>query len=99
LELQLRQWGISPLAGVDEAGVGAWAGPVVAAAVILPRDFLLAGLNDSKLLSERRRAALFDGIHECAVAVGVGQVEVAEKKPTEYLLGSKCWPVNVQSRR
>jgi ribonuclease HII len=74
----LRQRGISPLAGVDEAGVGAWAGPVVAAAVILPHDFSLAGLNDSKLLSARRRAALFDGIHECAVAVGVGQVEVAE---------------------
>ena len=77
-EQQLRQQGISPLAGVDEAGVGAWAGPVVAAAVILPRDFSLAGLNDSKLLSASRRAVLFDGIHECAVAVGVGQAEVAE---------------------
>jgi ribonuclease HII len=77
-EQQLRQRGISPLAGVDEAGVGAWAGPVVAAAVILPRDFSLEGLNDSKLLSARRRAALFDRIRECAVAVGVGQVEVAD---------------------
>jgi ribonuclease HII len=67
-----------PAAGVDEAGVGAWAGPVLAAAVILLRDFSLAGLNDSKLLSARRRAALFDSIRECAVAVGVGQVEVAD---------------------
>jgi ribonuclease HII len=78
IEQHFRQQGIAPVAGVDEAGVGAWAGPVVAAAVILPRDFPLAGLNDSKLLSARRRTALFDGIRECAVAVGVGQVEVAD---------------------
>jgi ribonuclease HII len=50
----------------------------VAAAVILPPTFSLAGLNDSKLLSARRRAALFDAIQECAVAVGVGRVEVPE---------------------
>ena len=43
-EQHFRQRGISPVAGVDEAGVGAWAGPVVAAAVILPRDFSLSGL-------------------------------------------------------
>lgn len=70
-EQQFRQQG-SLVAGVDEVGVGAWAGPVVAAAVILPRDFSLAGLNDSKLLTARRRAALFGSIRECAVAVGVG---------------------------
>ena len=77
-EQQFRQSDSSLVAGVDEVGVGACAGPVVAAAVILPRDFSLAGLNDSKLLSARRRAALFDAIRECALAVGVGQVEVAE---------------------
>jgi ribonuclease HII len=77
-EQHFWQQGISPVAGVDEAGVGAWAGPVVAAAVILPRTFSLAGLNDSKLLSARRRAAPFDAIQECAVAVGVGRVEVPE---------------------
>jgi ribonuclease HII len=77
-EQQFQKHGISPVAGVDEAGVGAWAGPVVAAAVILPDKFSLAGLNDSKLLSARRRAALFDAIRECAVAVGVGQAEVSE---------------------
>lgn len=77
-EQQFRQQDSSLVAGVDEVGVGAWAGPVVAAAVILPRDFSLAGLNDSKLLSARRRAALFDSIRKCAVAVGVGQVEVAD---------------------
>jgi ribonuclease HII len=93
-ELQLRRRGISPLAGVDEAGVGAWAGPVVAAAVILPRNFSLAGLNDSKLLSARRRAALFDGIHECAVAVGVGQAEVAEID-----LLNICWAAMLARQR
>lgn len=47
---------------VDEVGVGAWAGPVIAAAVILPRQFSLAGLNDSKLLSPKRREMLFAAI-------------------------------------
>jgi ribonuclease HII len=78
IEQHFRRQVISPVAGVDEAGVGAWAGPVIAAAVILPRDFSLNGLNDSKLLSAKRRAALFDAIRECAVAVGVGQAEVTE---------------------
>jgi ribonuclease HII len=78
LEQHFWQRGISPVAGVDEAGVGAWAGPVIAAAVILPRNFSLPGLNDSKLLSARRRAALFEAIRDCAVAVGLGRVEMAE---------------------
>jgi len=69
---------VSPIAGVDEVGVGAWAGPVIAAAVILPREISLEGLNDSKLLSAKRRATLFDAIHACAIASGVGRVEVAE---------------------
>jgi len=75
---QLWQAGISPVAGVDEVGVGAWAGPVIAAAVILPQELSLTGLTDSKLLSAKRRAALFDAIGKCAIAIGVGQVEVAE---------------------
>ena len=91
-EQQLRQQGISPLAGVDEAGVGAWAGPVVAAAVILPRDFSLAGLNDSKLLSASRRAALFDGIHE-RCGSGWGRAGGGRgNRPAEYLLGSNAGP-------
>ena len=74
----LWQEGISPVVGVDEVGVGAWAGPVIAAAVILPHDISLAGLNDSKLLSAKRRATLFDAIRQCALAIGVGRVEVTE---------------------
>lgn len=65
------------VAGVDEAGRGPWAGPVVAAAVVLDPARIPAGLNDSKQLSAARRAALFDDIMAVA-AVGVGIVEVAE---------------------
>jgi ribonuclease HII len=68
----------SPVAGVDEVGVGALAGPVIAAAVILPRNISLPGLNDSKLLSTKRREELFSAIRKCAVAVAIGQVEVEE---------------------
>ena len=60
-----------PVCGVDEAGRGPWAGPVVAAAVILDPGNLPVGLNDSKKLSEERREALFDQIWEQA-RVGIG---------------------------
>lgn len=63
------------IAGVDEAGRGPLAGPVVAAAVILPQDFSLLGVNDSKKLSEKRRNELFDQIKETAVAWSVGIVD------------------------
>ena len=55
--------------------------------MILPRDFSLASLNDSKLLSARRRVALLDSIRKCAEAVGVGQVEVADIVRLNILLG------------
>ena len=60
--------------GIDEAGRGPLAGPVVAAAVILPRDIDIYYLNDSKKLTERRRELLYEEIMEKAVAVGVGLV-------------------------
>ena len=66
----------APVAGVDEAGRGPWAGPVVAAAVILDRAAVPEGLNDSKKLTAKRRALLFDLIRQQArVGVGVGSVE------------------------
>ena len=68
------------VAGIDEAGRGPFAGPVVAAAVVLPTDLpaLLSGhLDDSKKLSHRQREALFEVITRCA-AVGVGRAEVDE---------------------
>ncbi len=65
------------VAGVDEAGRGPWAGPVVAAAVILNRARFPAGLNDSKKLSEAVRTHLHDAIAASA-AVGIGMASVAE---------------------
>ena len=70
--------GGGPIAGVDEAGRGPWAGPVVAAAVVLDPAAVPPGLDDSKKLSAARRAALFDAVLEQAVAVGVGQASVEE---------------------
>ena len=60
--------------GIDEAGRGPLAGPVVAAAVILPRDIDIYYLNDSKKVTERRREILYDEICEKAIGYGVGIV-------------------------
>ena len=57
---------------MDEAGRGPLAGPVVAAAVVLPEDFNVLGIDDSKKLSEKRREELFDKIREGAVTWGIG---------------------------
>ncbi|MEL6203493.1 MAG: ribonuclease HII [Pseudomonadota bacterium] len=59
------------VAGCDEAGRGPLAGPVVAAAVILPVNTEIPGLDDSKTLTEKRREVLFEKIHECALAISV----------------------------
>ena len=66
------------VAGVDEAGRGPLAGPVVAAAVIFQKTRIPKGLNDSKKLTARMREALFTSIMEKAVAVGVGEASVDE---------------------
>lgn len=60
------------VAGIDEAGRGPLAGPVVAAAVILPKDIFLPFLNDSKKVTEKRRDVLFDQIKQEAIAYGIG---------------------------
>ena len=65
--------GVATVAGVDEVGVGALAGPVVAAAVILAPDATIDGLADSKLLTPKRRQALFIRIGELAVAIATGR--------------------------
>lgn len=70
-ERALYERGYTVLAGVDEAGRGPLAGPVCAAAVILPRELQIDGLNDSKKLSEKKREALFDIIRENALAYSV----------------------------
>ena len=67
--------GIKYICGVDEAGRGPLAGPVFAAAVILPEDYEIEGLNDSKKLSEKKRDALFDEIIEHALAYSIQSVD------------------------
>jgi ribonuclease HII len=78
IEKDLKKKGYRLVAGIDEAGRGPLAGPVVAAAVILPEDFFLAGVDDSKKLSPQRREALYQSIIEKAAAYGVGMVDSSE---------------------
>jgi ribonuclease HII len=74
-----RIWNIGKIsAGVDEAGRGPLAGPVVAAAVILPEECQINGLNDSKKLSPQKRETLFHQIKRLAIVTGVGIVEADE---------------------
>ena len=74
-----RIWNIGKIsAGIDEAGRGPLAGPVVAAAVILPEGYEFNGLNDSKKLSPQKRESLFHQIKSLAIATGVGIVEPGE---------------------
>lgn len=70
--------GYTSVCGCDEAGRGPLCGPVVAAAVILPCDFSIDGLNDSKKLSEKKREKLFTLITENAIAYGIAEASPAE---------------------
>lgn len=72
-ERRLKEEGVTVIAGVDEAGRGPLAGPVVAAAVVL--GTVIEGVNDSKKLSEKKRELLYDRITREAVAYGIGQVD------------------------
>ncbi len=78
LEDLAKRRGFELIAGIDEAGRGPLAGPVVAAAVILPEGFDLPGLTDSKKLSEKRRDRFYPQIRQLATAVGVGVASVVE---------------------
>lgn len=77
--------GYTTVCGVDEAGAGPLMGPVYAAAVILPRECEIEGLNDSKKLTEKKREALFDIILNTAVAYGIARIEAAEIDATDIL--------------
>ena len=78
LENEIYAEGFSFVCGVDEAGRGPLAGPVYAAAVILPHDIVIDGLNDSKKLTEKKREALFDVITERALTYGIASASVEE---------------------
>lgn len=77
-ERALWNSGVARIAGIDEVGVGPLAGPVVAAAVIFPRDVALDGVRDSKVLTPERRERLDRAIREVALAVGIGLAEPEE---------------------
>ena len=78
IELELYEQGISPICGVDEAGRGPLAGPVYAAAVILPAGLELDGLDDSKKLTEKKRERLYDEIIQNAVTYGIASASPEE---------------------
>lgn len=80
-ERELKEKGINFIAGVDEVGRGPLVGPVVAACVVLPDDFNLDGLTDSKKLSEKKRDYFFEEVKRQALGVGIGIID--EKKIDE----------------
>lgn len=88
-EEQVYDRGIKYTAGIDEAGRGPLAGPVVAAAVILPENYMIYGINDSKKISEKRRNILFDIIKRDAIAYSVQVVECYEIDTINILRATK----------
>ena len=78
IEEELYLKGVNSIAGIDEAGRGPLAGPVVVACVIMPRDSMIEGVNDSKKVSEKKREKLYEQIIEEAIAYGVGIISQEE---------------------
>lgn len=78
IERELYQKGVKNICGIDEAGRGPLAGPVVVASVIMPEDSVIEGVNDSKKVSEKKREKLYEQIIEEAVAYGVGIIDQNE---------------------
>ena len=105
-ENELREKGISLIGGVDEVGRGPLIGDVVAACVVLPSDFVLEGLNDSKKLSEKKRDMFYDIIIDKAIAVGIGKVSpkeidelniyAATKKAMLMAINEVCSKINLE---
>ncbi len=89
IERLLQSDGITVIAGVDEAGRGPLAGPVVAAAVILPLEFSIPGITDSKLIPQIRRSRLALAIEETAVDIGIGVVGPEEIDRINILQATK----------
>lgn len=85
IESELWNKGIEYVCGIDEAGRGPLCGPVVAAACILPRGFVIEGLNDSKKLTEKKREEIFDQITENAIAYSIALSTVEEINETNIL--------------
>jgi ribonuclease HII len=91
LPIEAEAWavGYRCIAGIDEAGRGPLAGPVVAAAVILPRAHTIPGLQDSKRLTVRQREVVYGAIRQCAVAYGIGIVSHRQIDQYDILWATK----------
>ena len=77
-ENELRKKGFSNICGIDEAGRGPLAGPVVVACVIMPKDSMIEGVNDSKKVSEKKREKLYEEITKTAISYEVGIIDQKE---------------------
>lgn len=89
MENQYFEKGIQYLCGIDEAGRGPLAGPVVVAAVIMPKDSMLEGVNDSKKVSEKKRELLYEQIKEEAISYSVAIVDEKEIDQVNILNATK----------
>ena len=89
IEKELYIKGAQKICGIDEAGRGPLAGPVVIAAVIMPEDSMIEGINDSKKVSEKKREKLYDEITQSAIAWGVGIIEQKEIDDINILNATK----------
>lgn len=88
-EKELYNNNITLIAGVDEAGRGPLCGPVVAAACILPKNYHLEGLNDSKQLTEKKREEYFEILNKEAISIGIGIVSAKEIDEINILEASR----------
>ena len=89
IERELYQKGVKSICGIDEAGRGPLAGPVVVASVIMPEGSMIEGVNDSKKISEKKREKLYEQIIEEAVAYGVGIIDQNEIDEINILNATK----------
>lgn len=89
IEKELYSTGIETICGIDEAGRGPLAGPVVVASVIMPKDSMIEGVNDSKKVSEKKREALYEMITNEALAWGVGIIDQKEIDQINILQATK----------
>ena len=78
IEENLYEQGCNSICGIDEAGRGPLAGPVVVAAVIMPRNSMIEGVNDSKKVSEKKREVLYEQILQEAISYGIGIIDQKE---------------------
>lgn len=89
IEENLYDEGITSIAGIDEAGRGPLAGPVVVASVIMPRESMIEGVNDSKKVSEKKREKLYEEIINECIAYGVGIIDQEEIDKINILNATK----------